>query len=59
MCLISKYLHCLKLCVHYHDKTSDRSCIYGYIIYKVCFTLLHNFLFHLLKLIFNDFVNIV
>jgi hypothetical protein len=59
MCLISKYLHCLKLCVYYYNKTSDRSCIYGYINYKVCFTLLYYFLFHLIKFTFNDFVNIV
>jgi len=59
MCLISKYLHCLKLCVYYYNKTSGRSCIYGNIIYKVYFTLLYNFLFHLIKFIVNDFVNIV
>ena len=59
MCLISKYLHFLKLCVYYYNKISGRSCIYGYIIYKVCFTLLYNFLFHLIKFTFNNFVNIV
>jgi len=59
MCLISKYLHCLKLCVYYYNKTSDRSCIYGYIIYKVCFTLLYTFIFHLIKFRFNYFLNIV
>jgi hypothetical protein len=59
MCLIFKYLHCLKLCVYYYNKTSNRSCIYGYFIYKVCFTLLYTFLFHLIKLTFNDFVKIV
>jgi hypothetical protein len=59
MCLISKYLHCLELCVYYYNKTSGRGCIYGNIIYKVYFTLLYNFLFHLIKFIVNDFVNIV
>jgi len=28
-------------------------------MYEVCFTLIYNFLFHLLKVTFNDFVNIV
>jgi hypothetical protein len=59
MCLIFKYLHCLKLCVYYYNKTSGRSCIYRYIIYKVYFTLLYNFLFNLIKFIVNNFVNIV
>ena len=58
MCLISKYLRCLKLCVYYYNKTTDRSCIHVYIIYKVCFTLLYVFLFHLIKFTFKDFVNI-
>lgn len=59
MCLISKYLYCLKLCVYYLYKTFDRNCTYGSIIYKACFSLLYTFLFHLIKFRFNYFVNVL
>jgi hypothetical protein len=49
MCLIFKYLHCLKLCVDYFNKTFDRSFICGSNNYKVCFPLLYTFLFHPIK----------